>query len=75
MPASFLWQSANIVQQTNPRRLKGEIYDLIDHVFSLPLAVPGQPEDVHLTLTTSPLSQKGEGTSVTFSFDRTIPVG
>ena len=64
-----------LYEQTNPRRLKGEIYDLIGHIFSLPLAVPGQSEDVHLTLTTSPLSQKGGGISVTFSFGRTVLVG
>lgn len=38
--------------QTNPRQLRQEIYALIDYVFSLPGAVPGQTEDVHQTLTT-----------------------
>ena len=37
--------------QTNPRQLRREIYELIDHIFSLPAAVPGQTEDVHQTLT------------------------
>jgi len=37
--------------QTNPRQLRREIYDLIDNVFSLPGAVAGISENVHLTLT------------------------
>ena len=37
--------------QTNPRRLRREIYDLIDHLFSLPGAKPGQTENVLETLT------------------------
>jgi hypothetical protein len=37
--------------QTNPRQLRREIYDLIDYIFSLPGAVSGITEDVHLTLT------------------------
>jgi len=36
--------------QTNPRQLRREIYDLIDEVFSLPGAVSGITENVHLTL-------------------------
>jgi hypothetical protein len=36
--------------QTNPRQLRQEIYDWLDHVFSLPDAVPKVTEDVHLTL-------------------------
>ena len=36
--------------QINPRQLRQEIYDLIDYIFSLPNAVPGQTEDVHQTL-------------------------
>jgi hypothetical protein len=38
--------------QTNPRQLRQEIYDLIDYIFSLPSTVPGQTEDVHQTLIT-----------------------
>jgi len=38
--------------QTNPRQLRQEIYDLIDYIFSLPGAVPGKTEDVYQTLTT-----------------------
>lgn len=36
--------------QTNPRQLRNEIYNLIDAVFSLPGAEPGTTEDVRLTL-------------------------
>lgn len=36
--------------RTNPRRLRQEIYDLVEHILSLPGAIPGQPEDVNLTL-------------------------
>jgi hypothetical protein len=35
----------------NPRRLRSEIYDDIDHIFNLPCAVPGSTQDVYLTLT------------------------
>ena len=36
--------------QTNPRQLRNEIYNLIDAAFSLPGAEPGTTEDVRLTL-------------------------
>ncbi len=56
--------------KTNPRQLRQEIYDLIDHIFALPDAVPGVTEDVYKTLF-MPLSlQKGEqDTPVTLSFE------
>jgi len=38
--------------RTNPRQLRQEIYDQIDYIFSLPNAVPGQTENVYLTLAT-----------------------
>lgn len=59
-------------QQTNPRRLRREIYELLDHLFSLPGATPGLTENVLETLTMSIPAQKGEGCPVTLSFDRTI---
>lgn len=40
--------------RTNPRQLRQEIYDQIEYIFSLPNAVPGQTENVYLTLTTRP---------------------
>lgn len=43
----------NLRRQTNPRRLREEIYNLIDHIFSLPGAVPGITEDVFQTLSDS----------------------
>ena len=36
--------------QTNPRRLLAEIQDLINHIFSLPNAAPGEEQNVYLTL-------------------------
>jgi hypothetical protein len=44
--------------QTNPRQLRQEIYELIDQIASLPRAVPGVTEDVRLTLTTNPMSEQ-----------------
>jgi hypothetical protein len=35
---------------TNPRQLRQEIDDYVDYIASLPCAVPGQPENVYLTL-------------------------
>jgi len=60
--------------QTNPRRLRQEIYSLLDHLFSLPGAKPGQIENVLDTLIMSRPTQKGAGSPVTLSFDRTIAV-
>ena len=36
--------------QTNPRQLREEIYELIDHIFQLPNLQPGEFEDVAFTL-------------------------
>jgi hypothetical protein len=55
--------------QTNPRQLRQEIYDLLDYLFTLPCATPGITEDVYQTLV-MPLSlSKGEDALVTLSFD------
>ena len=43
-------QLAALRDQTNPRRLLAEIQDLIDHISSLPNAVPGEAQNVYLTL-------------------------
>ena len=56
--------------QTNPRQLRREIYHLLDEIFLLPGAVPGQPEDVYETLFAPIENQKGEGIPVTLSFER-----
>jgi len=53
---------------TNPRRLRQEIYDGIEHIFQLPGAVPGQTEDVRLTLAQN--RPKGEN-ELNFAFDCT----
>lgn len=47
-------QLETLRDQTNPRQLRQEIYDLIDYIFSLPNAIPGQTENIYLTLTTHP---------------------
>jgi hypothetical protein len=52
-------QLETVRDQTNPRRLRQEIYDWIDHIFSLPGAVPGITEDVFQTLA-FPFSEKGD---------------
>jgi hypothetical protein len=36
--------------RTNPRQLRQDIYDQIDYIFSLPNPVPGQTENVYLSL-------------------------
>jgi hypothetical protein len=46
--------------QTNPRLLRREINKLIDHIASLPCAIPGVTEDVHQTLSTNPISGQDE---------------
>ncbi len=55
--------------QVNPRQLRQEIYNLIDHIFRLPGAVPGKTEDVYKTLSTPTQGRKGEGIPVTLSFE------
>ena len=57
--------------QTNPRQLRREIYQAIDHILSLPGAVPGTPEDVHQTLAMHPSSEKGGDNLLNFAFNRT----
>jgi hypothetical protein len=59
--------------QTNPRQLRQEIYNLLDYLFTLPCAVPGATEDIYETLAIPlTLPTKGEDNPVTLSFDRTI---
>jgi hypothetical protein len=57
--------------QTNPRQLRQEIYDWIDYIFSLPSAVSGVTEDVHLTLRAPHRLEKGGNHPFAFSFNRT----
>ena len=49
---------AALRDQTNPRQLRQEIYQLIDHIASLPGAVPGVAEDVRQTLLTDQLPRQ-----------------
>ena len=51
-------QLETLRDQTNPRQLRQEIYDLIDYISSLPGAVPGITENVRLTLMTGARSQQ-----------------
>jgi len=57
--------------QTNPRQLRQEIYDWIDYIFSLPNAVPGVTEDVHLTLRAPHRPGKGGDSLSALCFNRT----
>ncbi len=60
---------------TNPRQLRQQIYDLLDQLFELPLALPDHTQDVYLTLFNPLDFMKGATDSlVTFSNDRTITV-
>jgi transposase InsO family protein len=54
---------------TNPRRLRQEIYDAIEHLFALPGAVSGETQNVHLTLAKN--CQKGDDYLLDLTFDRT----
>jgi hypothetical protein len=60
--------------ETNPRQLRQEIYDRLDYIFSLPMAVPGVSEDVHQTLRAPILVDMGVESLFTFRFDRTAIV-
>lgn len=53
--------------QTNPRQLHREIHQLLDEIFLLPGAVPGETEDVYQTLFASLEIQEGESIPVTLS--------
>jgi|GEM_PF-2380634 len=67
-------QLQSLRDQVNPRKLRQDIYDQIDYIFNLPGAKPGVTEDVYQTLSQPIQMLKGEGASVTFSFERTISV-
>ena len=66
------WEA--IRSRTNPCQLRQDIYRLIDHLATLPCAVPGITEDVHQTIPIPFILAKGEDGSVTFSFDSTVPL-
>ena len=58
-----------LYDQTNPRLLRQTIYDALEQLWTLPGAVPGQPEDVRRTLYT--ISQPADVLPVTLSFELT----
>jgi hypothetical protein len=53
IPTERLEQLRALRDQTNPRRLRRQIYHQIDKIFSLPSAMPGITEDVRLTLSSN----------------------
>ena len=55
--------------QTNPRQLRQEIYDLLDHLFTLPCAAPGITQDVYQTLAMPITLPKGEDALIALSFE------
>ena len=59
---------------TNPRKLREEIYALIDQIFALPNAAQGSNQDVYLTLFQAPETKEELAIPVTLSNDRTITV-
>jgi hypothetical protein len=62
-------QLRTLRDQTNPRQLRREINQLLDEIFLLPGAVPGETEDVYQTLFAPAEIQEGAGIPVTLSFD------
>ena len=50
----------------NPRELRRQIYNAIDHLFTLPGAAPGAAENVHLTLV-----ENANGNTLDLAFNRT----
>jgi hypothetical protein len=61
-------QLESLRNQTNPRLLRQQIYDAIDHLFALPGAVSGTTENVHLTLVEN---LKENGGLLDLAFNRT----
>jgi hypothetical protein len=59
---------------TNPRKLREDIYALIDKIFTLPNATQGATQDVYQTLFMPPHPTKEKAIPVTLSNDRTITV-
>jgi hypothetical protein len=55
---------------TNPRRLRQEIYDAIEHIFDLPGAAPGTVENVYHSLAQN--HEKGDDDRPSFEFNRTL---
>jgi len=62
-------QLRTLRDQTNPRQLHRELYQLLDQIFCLPGAPPGQTENVYETLFAAVEAQKGAGIPVALSFE------
>jgi hypothetical protein len=62
-----------VIRKTiNPRELRQQIYNTIDRLLDLPLAQPGQKQNVFETLGFPSVIDLGDDSPVTLSFDRTI---
>jgi len=59
---------------TNPRKLREDIYALIDKIFALPNAAQGSTQDVYQTLFMPSHPTKEQAIPVTLSNDRTTTV-
>ncbi len=59
IPEALVEQLRTFREQTNPRQLRREINELLDHIATLPCAVPGVTEDVRQTLLAN-LGLKGD---------------
>lgn len=57
----------------NPRQLRQEIQEHLDHLWTLPGAQPGITEDVYQTLFTAPLVPLAPDQPVPLAFNRTAP--
>jgi hypothetical protein len=61
IPGALIEQLRTLREQTNPRQLRREINGLLDHIATLPCAVPGVTEDVRQTLLTNLGLQRDSG--------------
>ena len=59
-------------EQTNPRQLRCEIYERIDHLFALPGAQPEVSEDVRQTLSAARQDAEKGDDPLSFHFNRTV---
>jgi hypothetical protein len=72
IPREWQEELAALRENTNPRHLRRQIYDLIDQIEALPCATPGVTEDVHQTLAAHP-SATGTIESQSDSFEASKP--
>jgi hypothetical protein len=76
IPQEWQQELESLRDSTNPRQLRREIYDLIDHIATLPGATPGLTEDVRQTLATHPASKRtAENGSASVETKRAKPLG